>query len=130
MGMLGLDNLLYFAKEYNTAARHVLLHSMHPVYGYTFAIVGINLTSMAYKLLKTGRARTHFYNITAGPCTIEDFHKFYCYLFFEFDKFWMECEPRNIMEFPIIHQTFEESIMGSLNNDSTTFKTNFVVEEI
>ncbi|GBM98692.1 ELMO domain-containing protein 1 [Araneus ventricosus] len=33
MGVLGLDNLLYFATEHSEIARHVLLHSNHPTYG-------------------------------------------------------------------------------------------------
>lgn len=30
---------------------------------------------------------------------LEDFtlEQFYCFLFFEFDKFWMECEPRSFL---------------------------------
>ncbi|CAD6991581.1 unnamed protein product [Ceratitis capitata] len=102
MGLLGLENLLYFSREYRDAAHHVLLHSKHPVYGYTFAIVGINLTAMAYRLLKSGDAKVHFYNAAQAlnqPCTLMHFHKFYCYLLFEFDRFWMESEPTNIMDF-------------------------------
>merc|ERR1712001_568791 len=35
MGLLGLENLLYFAKEYSTAAKHILSHSHHPKHGYS-----------------------------------------------------------------------------------------------
>ncbi|KAK4881953.1 hypothetical protein RN001_005272 [Aquatica leii] len=38
MGLLGLENLLYFAKEFKGPATHVLSHSHHPNYGYEFAI--------------------------------------------------------------------------------------------
>lgn len=133
MGMLGLENLLYFAREYKEAAQHVLLHSMHPTLGYTFAIVGINLTAMAYRLLKSGEAKTHFYNVaqsTKQPCSLIHFHKFYCYLLFEFDRFWMESEPANIMDFREIYQSFEITIMEALLRDTTLFKTNLVVEEV
>ncbi|KAG1667877.1 ELMO domain-containing protein 2 [Nymphon striatum] len=34
MGILGLDNLLYFSSNYSGAARHVLCHSHHPQYGH------------------------------------------------------------------------------------------------
>ncbi|EDW38116.1 GL12197 [Drosophila persimilis] len=134
MGMLGLENLLYFASAYNDAAKHVLLHSMHPTRGYTYAIVGINLTSMAYNLVKTGQAKTHFYNVVAlhkqDFNTIEDFHKLYCYLFFEFDRFWMESDPRNIMDFREIYQAFEITKLEALHNENTIFKTNLVVESV
>lgn len=130
MGILGLENLLFFAEEYNSAARHVLLHSHHPNHGYTFAIVGINLTSMAYNLLKSGKAKTHFYNLSRRILCLENFHKFYCYLVFEFDKFWIESEPRSIMDFTWIHQRFEEDIVRSLEDEKTVFKMNLVVENI
>nr|CAD7409351.1 unnamed protein product [Timema poppensis] len=64
MGILGLENLIYFAEEYPGPAGHVLSHSHHPQYGYAFAIVGINLTFMAYHLLKDGLAKTHVYNVS------------------------------------------------------------------
>ncbi|KAH8312272.1 hypothetical protein KR044_010026 [Drosophila immigrans] len=134
MGVLGLDNLLYFASAYNDAAKHVLLHSMHPTLGYTYAIVGINLTALAYNLLRTGAAKTHFYNQVAlhkqNFSTVEDFHKLYCYLFFEFDRFWMESSPRNIMDFREVYQAFEITKLEALHNDNTIFKTNLVVESV
>lgn len=133
MGLLGLENLLYFAKEYSDAAQHVLLHSMHPSMGYTFAIVGINLTSLAYRLLQCGSAKTHFYNLAASlkqPSTMVHFHKFYCYLLFEFDRFWLESEPKNIMDFREIYQSFECTILAVLENDKTIFKANLIVEKV
>lgn len=79
MGILGLQNLLYFAKEYNSVAKHILSHSHHPKHGfytslqsftptvrYSFAIVGINLTQMAYRLLGDGTAKGHLYNVAAN----------------------------------------------------------------
>lgn len=40
MGVLGLENLLFFASEYNSIAQRILLKSQHPNHGYAFAIVG------------------------------------------------------------------------------------------
>lgn len=138
MGILGLENLLYFAREYNNAASHVLLHSMHPQYGYTFAIVGINLTSMAWNLLRSGMAKTHFYNLRNDynktslkrlP-TLETFHEFYCYLFYEFDKYWMHCKPQSIMDFPYIQENFELNTLRLLEDSKTVFKINLSVENV
>lgn len=134
MGMLGLENLLYFATAYNDAAKHVLLHSMHPTLGYTYAIVGINLTALAFNLLRSGAAKTHFYNQVAQHkqnfSSVEDFHRLYCYLFFEFDRFWMDSSPRNIMDFREVYQAFEITKLEALHNDTTLFKTNLVVESV
>lgn len=128
MGILGLENLVFFAREYNGAARHLLSHSHHPTHGYFMAIVGINLTSMAYDLLKSGIARTHFYN--QPRLTIDTFHHFYCYLFFEFDRYWVECKPKSIMDFSWIQKKFEENICKLLANNSCCFKMNLLVENI
>lgn len=130
MGILGLDNLIFFAEEYNGAARHVLSHSLHPRYGYTFAIVGINLTSLAYDLVKTGEAKTHIYNLGTNNLSLIHFHRFYCYLFYEFDKFWMECKPTSLMEFSNIHKRFLNIIRTKLNDNRTIFKMNLLVENI
>lgn len=126
MGLLGLENLLYFAEEYNGAARYVLSHSAHPVHGYTFAIVGINLTSMAYNLLQNGAAKTHLFNLKAQYLGLKHFHRLYCYLFFEFDKFWLECKPTSLMDFSNIHARFLSYILEQLNDDQTLFNINQV----
>lgn len=78
MGVLGLENLVFFATNYNNVALHVLTHSQHPVYGYSFAIVGINLTSLTYNLLSSDVLKSHFYNAVNGPAEVENFHQLYC----------------------------------------------------
>lgn len=128
MGILGLDNLVFFAREYNGTARHLLSHAHHPTRGYFFAIVGINLTSMAYKLLESGAARNHFYN--QPRLTMEVFHQFYCYLFFEFDRYWVDCKPKSIMDFSWIQKKFDENIRKLLASDNCCFKMNLAVESI
>ncbi|KAL7288034.1 hypothetical protein TKK_0017830 [Trichogramma kaykai] len=130
MGILGLENLVYFAQEYPSAATHVLSHSMHPKYGYAFAIVGINLTSMALRLLKDGSAKTHIYNASKTLPTIRAFHQFYCYLFYEFDGFWIESKPSNMMEFSSIQEKFEQNIKAALADSSTVFRINLSVDNI
>ncbi|XP_061440875.1 ELMO domain-containing protein 2 isoform X2 [Rhineura floridana] len=77
MGMLGLTNLLYFSKHYPREARQILARSNNPKLGYSYAIVGINLTEMAYNLLKNGFLKTHFYNLVPGEPQLKDFHQFY-----------------------------------------------------
>lgn len=124
MGLLGLENLLFFAQEYTNAARHVLSHSMHPQHGYTFAIVGINLTSMALSLLKLGHAKTHIYNAIPSYATLNTFHHLYCYLFYEFDRFWMERKP-NIMDFSMVQARFEKNIKDQLRDDDAVLRLIF-----
>eukprot|EP00088_Acartia_fossae_P050473 TRINITY_DN5656_c0_g1_i11.p1 TRINITY_DN5656_c0_g1~~TRINITY_DN5656_c0_g1_i11.p1 ORF type:complete len:316 (-),score=47.67 TRINITY_DN5656_c0_g1_i11:1301-2248(-) len=129
MGLLGLHNLIYFAREHSSAARHILSHSHHPKYGFSFAIVGINLTHMAYKLLVDNSLRTHLFNLKDLP-DLKSFHHFYCYLFVEFDKFWLECEPRDIMEFNRIRDIFESNLRSQLHDRTTCFKLNLEIDTV
>lgn len=126
MGLLGLENLLYFADEYTAAARHVLSHSTHPIHGYTFAIVGINLTSMAFNLVQNGAAKTHLYNLKTQQLCMKHFHRFYCYLFYEFDKFWIEYKPMSLMEFSTVQAKFLDEIRKQLTDNRTVFNMNQV----
>ncbi|KAK9882858.1 hypothetical protein WA026_023554 [Henosepilachna vigintioctopunctata] len=130
MGLLGLENLLFFATEYRGPAQHVLSHSLHPVYGYCFAIVGINLTSMALQFLRNGEAKIYFYNTSKCLPTIRLFHQFYCYLFYEFDRYWLECKPVDIMEFSNIKTKFENNIRTYLSKPKAAFKMNIAVDTI
>lgn len=130
MGMLGLHNLIFFAREYGSAARHILSHSHHPKYGYSFAIVGINLTHMAYSLLRDRSLRSHVYNAAEGLPSIHIFHRFYSYLFIEFDKFWLECEPRDIMEFNRIRDIFQNNIRSQLEDPKTCFKVKIEIDTV
>ncbi|KAM9378198.1 ELMO domain-containing protein 2 [Phaethornis superciliosus] len=114
MGLLGLVNLVYFSKHYTHEARQILSRSNHPKLGYSYAIVGINLTEMAYSLLKNGALKSHLYNMVSGLPQMEHFHQFYCYLVYEFDKFWFEEEPESIMHFNHYREKFHEKIKGLL----------------
>lgn len=51
MGMLGLDQLLYFAEKFPNDARKSL-SAANSQYEFPFAITGINLTSLILKLLE------------------------------------------------------------------------------
>ncbi|XP_036170090.1 ELMO domain-containing protein 2 isoform X4 [Myotis myotis] len=124
MGILGLINLVYFSENYTREAHQILSRSNHPKLGYSYAIVGINLTEMAYSLLKSEALKFHLYNLVPGVPTMEHFHQFYCYLVYEFDKFWFEEKPESIMYFNIYREKFHEKIKGLLldYNVSLTLK--------
>ncbi|XP_067899561.1 ELMO domain-containing protein 2 isoform X2 [Heterodontus francisci] len=103
MGMLGLHNLVY-----------------------SYAIVGINLTEMAYSMLKSGLLKVHFYNLVSGAPQLHNFHQFYCYLMYEFDQFWFKEGPSSIMEFNHYREQFHERIKQLLQDPKTilTLKLN------
>ncbi|XP_078066833.1 ELMO domain-containing protein 2 [Mustelus asterias] len=125
MGMLGLHNLVFFGDHYTETARQTLSHSTHPKIGYSYAIVGINLTEMAYSMMKSGLLKTHFYNLVPGVPQLQHFHQFYCYLMYEFDQFWFKEEPSSIMEFNLYREQFHGRIKQLLQDPKTGLKLNF-----
>ena len=136
MGLLGLESLLYLVQNFNKAARHILSHSNHPKYGYSMAIVSINLTHLALKLLNDGTAKNHIYNATKEridgnkPIDVENFHHFSSYLLIEFDKFWIDQKPENVMEFNRIRDLFENNLRTLLADTSVCLKINPVVDTV
>ncbi|KAL1452551.1 hypothetical protein WDU94_006770 [Cyamophila willieti] len=127
MGVLGLDNLLFFASEYPTVVQRVLQHSLHPQYGYAFAIVGINLTSLAYHLFQEDIVKSHVFNSCKSLPTLHVFHHFYCYLFYEFDRVWMESKPC-VMEFSNIKNKFENNVRSLLKDPSVQLKIDLTMD--
>lgn len=124
MGMLGLTNLLFFSENYTKEACQVLSHANHPKLGYSYAIVGINLTEMAYSLLKSGVLKPHFYNAVPGRPELKHFHQLYCYLTYEFDKFWIQEEPESIMEFNHYREKFHDRVKTQLQDPNVSLTLN------
>ncbi|ELT96056.1 hypothetical protein CAPTEDRAFT_156531 [Capitella teleta] len=120
MGLLGLQNLVFFATVYTDAARQLLSRSEHPQNGYSFAIVGINITGLAHQLLNSGHLKTHLYNVVHGQPRLEHFHQVYCYLLYEFDKFWFSQETIDIMQFNHVKQKFQKRIVQRLKDKHAT----------
>lgn len=125
MGVLALDNLLFFASKHTDAARKVLAHSHHPHFWFSYAIAGINITSLALQFLNEGILRSHFYNCRQGQPTVVDFHQVYCYLFFEFSTFWISEEPESVMEFNRVRDKFAHKVTDLLKDSNTTLELKF-----
>lgn len=47
---------------------------------YSFAIVGINITDLAYSLLVTGALKTHLYNVAPEMPSLPHFQQTFCEL--------------------------------------------------
>ncbi|XP_060581413.1 ELMO domain-containing protein 2-like [Ruditapes philippinarum] len=125
MGQLGLDQLLYFATKYTAEARSMLSKSHNQYFGYSFAIVGINLTELVYTLLRYGNLRSHFYNSKTAKPTLEDFHEVYCYVFYNFDSFWFAEKPKDIMEFGRLREKYRKKLVAKLREKDTIFTADF-----
>jgi hypothetical protein len=62
MGLLGLDQLIFFAKKYPRHAQKALTTSRHPQHWYVWACVGINLTSWIMMLIRSRKLQLFFYS--------------------------------------------------------------------
>eukprot|EP01103_Thecamoeba_quadrilineata_P003495 TRINITY_DN13261_c0_g1_i1.p1 TRINITY_DN13261_c0_g1~~TRINITY_DN13261_c0_g1_i1.p1 ORF type:complete len:303 (+),score=30.02 TRINITY_DN13261_c0_g1_i1:51-959(+) len=93
MGILGLDNLLYFASNYTQDAQRIA------DLDYGLAIAGINLTYHLMELLKEGSLNHYFFCTCA---TVQEFHILYCKTFLSFAKYSIENNGTQSMQFPIM----------------------------
>ncbi|GFN80734.1 Elmo domain-containing protein 2-like protein [Plakobranchus ocellatus] len=106
MGLLGLEQLMFFSEIYPEQAQKVLNLSHHPNYGFSFAIVGINITEMCLTLLIKRRLKSYFYSIEKPSPGLHDFHSVYCHIFNSFQQHWIAERPKDIMEFGMVRQKY------------------------
>lgn len=124
MGILALHNLVYFVTHYNSLAQKLLKNSYHKEFGYSLAIVAINLTGVTHHLLINGHLKSHFYNTVAGQPQIDDLHKVFVYLICEFDKFWFTERPVDVMQFNAVKEKFQKVIVRKLRRKSCSLLLN------
>jgi len=116
MGILGLEQLIYFAQNFNDTAKHILNCSHHKYSWYSFAITGINLTALELELL---RERHLQYYLISHEASVESFNEYYCYLFTEFNNYWFKRPyPVTVMQFNEVFKSFKEKIISNLTNQS------------
>ncbi|KAM9728036.1 ELMO domain-containing protein 1 isoform 1-T1 [Menidia menidia] len=152
MGLLGLHNLLYFAEHDKTSALQMLQDSLQPKHkttnrqpsevpdweqknrdkaiGYSFAIVGINITDLAHSLLVSGALKTHMYNVAPEMPNLLHFHQTFCYLMQDFHRFWIEEDPSDIMEFNRVRSKFHRRILRQLKNPDNTLCPHFSASDL
>ncbi|KAL3090934.1 hypothetical protein niasHS_007309 [Heterodera schachtii] len=111
MGMLGLDQLVFFAQFDLDNCQRVLSLSNHPIIGFPYAICGITITALCKELLFDDLLKNHFYNALDQPSLSEDhFHQVYCRVFSLFADFWVFVRPSSVMEFNVVKQRFVEHL--------------------
>jgi len=116
MGILGLDQLIYFAQNFNDMAKHILKCSHHNYSWYSFAITGINLTALELELI---RERHLQYYLISHEASVESFNEYYCYLFTEFNNYWFNRdEPVTVMNFNTVFKSFKKEIIKRLTNQT------------
>ncbi|KAF9581716.1 hypothetical protein BGW38_001165 [Lunasporangiospora selenospora] len=112
MGMLGLDDLVYYVKHYPISSKHALECSHDEVSWYSFAIVGINITAFAVQILRTRQLQYYLFLFGTERSV---YHELYCYLFHCFNSYWTTLEPRpSIMDFERLFAEFKATIEKQL----------------
>lgn len=112
MGLLGLEQLLYFSTNDTDNARLALNNSNATVKWYSFAIVGINITGFMNELLVKGELDVFLYGL--GKPNLESIHDFYSRVFIKFDETWIESDARDIMDFGRIFKVFKATIKSQI----------------
>uniref|UniRef100_A0A3B3CYX2 ELMO/CED-12 domain containing 1 n=1 Tax=Oryzias melastigma TaxID=30732 RepID=A0A3B3CYX2_ORYME len=124
MGLLGLHNLLEGSKpEWEQK-------NFDKAIGYSFAIVGINITDLAYSLLVSGALKTHLYNVAPEMPNLQHFQQTFCYLMQEFQRFWIEEDPSDIMEFNRVRSKFHRRILRQLKNPDMALCPHFAASDL
>jgi len=106
MGMLGLDQLVFFASYDVNQCQKILSISHHPQIGFPYAICGISMTALAKELLFDNQLKNHFYNASVQSPTMDSFHQVYCRIFSLFADYWVHVHPASVMQFNNVRREF------------------------
>jgi hypothetical protein len=116
MGLLSLEQLVWFAEKRGRDAREVLLFSCHPTRYYPFAATGVNITQLCLGLLREGRLD----RILSSNCGNDDngvngdklskFHSVFAELFVRFSELWETEKPENVLAFPTIFRRYGQNV--------------------
>jgi hypothetical protein len=108
MGVLGLYCLHYFASNHQDVARSVLSHSHHPQHHYPYAMVGIHIVEIIHGWLRSSQLNSYLYTTCQQwPLCIDELMEIFSYLFYQFDQFWEQKKPENVMAFVPIKEEFK-----------------------
>ncbi|KAJ1930352.1 hypothetical protein IWQ60_000373 [Tieghemiomyces parasiticus] len=89
MGLLALDAMDYYATRYTESAQLVLKTSReHTQAWYTFGIVGINLTALAWRLYNSPELEAYVLQAGVVNRAQEAFFDLFSYLVHVFNDFW------------------------------------------
>jgi hypothetical protein len=121
MGLLGLKHLVFLSKNHKSTAHSMLSTSSHPIKGYPFAITGINMSHLVLSLMKDKTLTNYFYNIdpTKKLFSVSDLDKVYAAVFIAFNRYWIQENPQDLMEFSVIREKFVNSLKDDLNQEPT-----------
>eukprot|EP00794_Sanderia_malayensis_P014376 gene14373-15874_t len=124
MGILSLRNLIFFIDKQPDEVKRMFSLSLHPRFGYPFSVAGINLTGVAFDLLRSGKLKSYFYATDETSYNIEHFQDVFIRLFNGFTTYYISSEPENIMEFNQLLGKYKEIISSRLEKNDLKFDDN------
>lgn len=135
MGMLGLQQLLYFSEKRPASAIRILTESHHPVRYFPYATVGINFSAFVMELFRETRMHSVIFkaldrvilsdtsSFENGPSTdsaivskvTDRIHDVYCDIFEMFVSMWVERNPSTgVMAFPAMFEEIKAKFRASM----------------
>eukprot|EP00696_Hemimastix_kukwesjijk_P003358 gnl/Hemi2/14136_TR4799_c0_g1_i1.p1 gnl/Hemi2/14136_TR4799_c0_g1~~gnl/Hemi2/14136_TR4799_c0_g1_i1.p1 ORF type:complete len:416 (+),score=110.82 gnl/Hemi2/14136_TR4799_c0_g1_i1:224-1471(+) len=127
MGILGLENLIYFAEFYPNIVRELV--SKQELREYPFAAAGINLTSLVLRILEMNddslvlhpSSRTWETPLFLFLCRLYDadgglrnaFQEFYCVIFQLLDRVWVHMQA-HYFDFPKVIESVKKRAAHAL----------------
>eukprot|EP00127_Corallochytrium_limacisporum_P004472 Clim_evm26s164 gene=Clim_evmTU26s164 len=124
MGRLALEQLVYIGEVHTDRARSILSGSHHPIHWYSYAITGINLTGVVFRMLTEGShppLRPYIYAILAyrkqpkGTDRLWAIHEAYTDMFESFHEYWMAKKPPTVMHFSGVLEAYTRTVRTQLN---------------
>lgn len=132
MGLLGLEQLVYFSKQYPNEAIYLLDLSNDATMAYfPFAATSINITALVFQLFVDHRLHQYIFDrddtlrladSTSSPEGASDdphcvaqgvalIHDLFCELYIDFGRVWVAKKPKDLMDFPPIFAEFKAQLM-------------------
>lgn len=108
-GMLGLDQLLYFARTRTSVARRMISEPSTETKRYPWACVGINLTMEAKRILEERMLDGQLYGISNMRAMVT-FNELYANMFEILHARWIAAKPENVLAFPPVLKEALEAI--------------------
>lgn len=116
MGVLGLEQLHFFASRHTAEATHALELSLgdgSPLSGFPFAITGINVTALMVNALNEGRLDRE---LLLRGVDREQFDLLYAQTLATFAREYTASKPDNIASFPPFFAAFSQRLESVVNS--------------
>lgn len=124
MGVLGLNQMCYFARNRQHTARVMVSEADLPYKGFPFAITGINITNLVLDMLTERKFSDRF--DPQIETALAQFNSIYCDVYCLFHHWWNESAPKSIMEFPLVFGRFHAALNTFVVSNGTVPPSSWV----